>query len=220
MSLPIHTRAGLLPIVELITSCLLLPDRITALEGAAGQVDQRLEGLETTIAAMSQQVDLLMRGSAESAQQSQSVHSRLDTILDHQESLNASVSQNSVLSEQHFESHVLEPLTRRLFPVIDLIDTALKQSGPPAGGEPVAQTLSAAHDQLTELLAVYGVEAIDVPVGSPFVARFMHAGESRSAPNHQMVGTVASTIRRGFREGERVLRPPVVVVYGEPARAP
>ncbi len=67
--------------------------------------------------------------------------------------------------------------------------------------------------EIVGALARAGVQSIEVPAGTPFDAAMMRGVGSAPAPEPAAVGRVATTDRPGFRDGQRVIRLPDVVVY-------
>jgi len=116
--------------------------------------------------------------------------------------------QQTLLSQQHYDRHVVEPLTRRVFPLIDMLSDASKNND----GQHL-DILEAIQADLHELLAGYGVEPIFVSVGDIFDAKTMQP--VHFVPTHRVTKdkTVEFMVRPGFRREERVLRVAMVGLY-------
>ena len=85
---------------------------------------------------------------------------------------------------------------------------AAGESGAPAPwSEGVALVLQKGRDYLER----QDVQAVD-PVGQPFDPRFHEAILEMDAPDDVAPGTVMQVVHRGYRRGERALRPARVVV--------
>ena len=94
-------------------------------------------------------------------------------------------------------------LMEQLLPVLDAFDQALEHEGD-AGG------LDLIYKQLRTTLEAEGLE--DIPAqGVPFDPHVHDAVDSREDPNVQEIVT-QSVYRRGYRVGDQVLRPAMVVV--------
>lgn len=106
---------------------------------------------------------------------------------------------------QEITLRATESLLKDLLPVIDSLERAqehLKDQG-----------LGMALDYLYQVLAEYGVKAVDVRVGDEFDESLHEALEA--VPGAKQ-GTVAKVLAKGYRWTDgRVLRPAKVAVYGE-----
>ncbi len=137
----------------------------------------------------------------------------VEALYGKQDCLEQTSRQQTLLSEQHYQQHVIEPLVRRVFPLIDmLLETASGSNGEPF---PNAQTdlLEALRAELYELLAGYGIEPIRVTAGSQFEAKVMKPVRFVPTPRAKKDKKIESVVRPGFRRGERILRPVMVAVY-------
>jgi molecular chaperone GrpE (heat shock protein) len=129
---------------------------------------------------------------------------------------NASV-ENQILGDGHYEEHVILPMVRSLFPILDLVYDA-KVSWKEAG-EPVGEQFTAFADaiwtQLRQFLLQYEVEIVGHPPHARFDARFMRPVKVHGTNNRSLDGLVARCLQVGFRRGEdRLLRPETVSLYG------
>ena len=98
-------------------------------------------------------------------------------------------------------------LIEQLLPVLDAFDQALEHDGD-AGG------LELIHKQLKTTLESEGLEEIPAD-GVPFDPHVHDAVDSREDPNVQEIVT-QSVYRRGYRVGDQILRPAMVVVARPP----
>ena len=98
-----------------------------------------------------------------------------------------------------------------LLALLDDLERAYRAAGesgaPPAWSEGVALVLQKGRDYLER----QGVLAVD-PVGQPFDPRFHEAILEMEAAEDVAPGTVMQVVHRGYRRGERALRPARVVV--------
>jgi molecular chaperone GrpE len=95
-------------------------------------------------------------------------------------------------------------LIKRMLPVIDHLRLALEHG---EGGPGV----ELAFKELLDVLAVEGLEEIDVEIGEPFDPKVHHALSSQPDPSVE-TDTVAEVTRRGYRFKDHILRSPEVVV--------
>lgn len=98
-----------------------------------------------------------------------------------------------------------------LLALLDDLERAHRAAGesgaPPAWSEGVALVLQKGRDYLER----QGVLTVD-PVGQPFDPRFHEAILEMEAAEDVAPGTVMQVVHRGYRRGERALRPARVVV--------
>ncbi|HTL03993.1 MAG TPA: nucleotide exchange factor GrpE [Vicinamibacterales bacterium] len=95
-----------------------------------------------------------------------------------------------------------------ILPILDDFERALQVDAP--GSEPYRQGLEIIHRALLELLRKRGVTAIDA-VGTDFDPHVHQAVSYEDAPDKRD-GEVIAEFRRGFRLGDRLLRPAMVKV--------
>src|SRR3954470_13186849 len=107
-------------------------------------------------------------------------------------------------SSEHAAADVLQDL----LPIVDDFELALQRDAP--GSEPYRKGLEIIHRALLELLRKRGVTAIDA-VGSDFDPHVHQAVSYEDAPDKRD-GEVIAEFRRGFRLGDRLLRPAMVKV--------
>ncbi len=103
-------------------------------------------------------------------------------------------------------------LARPLLPVLDNLERALAHSDgvPEAWLEGMKLTMR----QFKDALKSSGVEPVE-PVGQPFDPRF-HEALTSVVTDSVPAGHVMEVVTRGYRLGDRVLRPAQVVVAQEP----
>jgi molecular chaperone GrpE len=95
-----------------------------------------------------------------------------------------------------------------ILPILDDFERALQVDAP--GSEPYRQGLEIIHRALLDLLRKRGVTAIDT-VGTDFDPHIHQAVSYEDAPDKRD-GEVIEEFRRGYRLGDRLLRPAMVKV--------
>jgi molecular chaperone GrpE len=95
-----------------------------------------------------------------------------------------------------------------LLPIVDDFERALKVDAP--GSEPYRQGLEIIHRALLEMLRKRGVITVD-SVGADFDPHVHQAVSYEEAPDKRD-GEVIAEFRRGYRLGDRLLRPAMVKV--------
>ena len=107
-------------------------------------------------------------------------------------------------TSEYAAANVLEDI----LPILDDFERALQVDAP--GSEPYRQGLEIIHRALLDLLKKRGVTVIDA-VGSDFDLHIHQAVAYEDAPDRRE-GEVIEEFRRGFRLGDRLLRPAMVKV--------
>jgi molecular chaperone GrpE len=105
--------------------------------------------------------------------------------------------------------HGIERLARPLLEVLDNLERALAQPAA-AGGDALRSGVELTAKQFAEALKSVGVEPVD-PLGQPFDPRWHEALGSVDSPGVE-ADSVAQVVTRGYRLGDRVLRPARVLV--------
>ena len=102
-----------------------------------------------------------------------------------------------------------ESFIQELLPVIDNLERALA-SGASSGSKQFHQGVEMTLQQLRRLLRQHGIETEEI-VGQPFDPRRHEAVSQRHYPA-QADHAILEVFQRGYRRGEKILRPAKVVV--------
>ena len=191
---------------QAIAQILAMPQTLEQIQQSQSEQSEQIAQLEETQSLQGQSLQSL-EGST------QKLTEAVKALYGKQECLERTSRQNTLLSEQHYQQHVIEPLVRRIFPLIDI----LSESGSGSNGNqfPNARSdiLAALAAELRELLAGYGVEPIQVADGSPFDAKIMKPVRFVTTFRSKDDKIVESMDRLGFRRDELILRPAAVCIY-------
>lgn len=107
----------------------------------------------------------------------------------------------------------VERLAGELLGIVDSLEMGLETAGKAsaesllAGKQATLRLLRAAFDK-------FGVELVD-PVGQPFDPQ-LHEAMSMQPSTTAIPGSVLAVLQKGYRLGDRLLRPARVIVAGEP----
>ena len=115
----------------------------------------------------------------------------ISSLCAQQECLEEASRRQKALSEEHYQSHVVEPLARHLLHIFDLV----------AGDSPLVTGI---RHELLELLATYGVE--ELPRSETFDRKTMQSIQTVATEDPMLHGSVAKVSQVGFRRGDRILR--------------
>ena len=133
---------------------------------------------------------------------------KIDTLIAKDACLEAASEQLKVLSEQHYDRCVMEPLVGQLAVVLDWAEQAherwlLSETIPQAEG---MEWLGGMVAQVFELLRIYGAEPIAAPPGTPFDPKTMIVADRTCGGEAGRQFVVESTVQIGFRRGNRIFR--------------
>ena len=147
--------------------------------------------------------------------QLQAVQTQAETFLSTNQLLEEASRQNHILSEQHYDDHVIGPMIRALFPVLDIVYDAVKSCE--SESEPTSSRFSsfvkAIWTQLQQFLLLHDVEIVCHPARTRFDARIMRPVKTHVTDSRDLDGLVVRCLQIGFRQGsERLLRPETVSV--------
>jgi molecular chaperone GrpE len=101
-------------------------------------------------------------------------------------------------------------LLKELLPIVDNLERALQAELGGSGVDAYRRGVELIHKQLTDLLGRHGVTPIDA-VGQDFDPRYHQAVIHEASDRHRN-GEVMAELRRGYKLGERLLRPAMVKV--------
>jgi molecular chaperone GrpE len=124
--------------------------------------------------------------------------------------------QKRELEDAKFETK--NKVLKEMLPVVDNLERAIEHAIAGAGGEknPIVEGVQLVLRQFTTAFERLEVNAIDA-MGQPFDPN-LHEAISQQESD-QPAGTVVQVLQRGYRAGERLLRPALVVVAKAKAQA-
>jgi molecular chaperone GrpE len=105
--------------------------------------------------------------------------------------------------------YLVKPLALDILNALDNFDRAI-ETARSGGAQAVAEGLMMVEKQFVDALAKHGVEAIPA-LGQPFDPNFHEAIMQRPDAHHPE-GTVVMELARGYKLGDRVIRPSKVAV--------
>ncbi len=110
---------------------------------------------------------------------------------------------------------LLEALMEELLPILDNFERALQAAEATRELEPLLEGVRITERQIKALLARYDIHPIEA-IGQPFDPNF-HEAIQRVETTDYEDGIVIDEVERGYRMGERVLRPSRVIVARRPS---
>lgn len=107
-----------------------------------------------------------------------------------------------------------ESLIRELLPVVDHFEIGLRTARDTGGSEPVLKGFQMVQDQLLSVLRKAGLTPVDAPTGV-FDPHQHEAVAQIPSPDHA-ADYIVSQSRRGWKLGEKLIRPVQVVISSGP----
>jgi molecular chaperone GrpE len=112
------------------------------------------------------------------------------------------------------ERRAREDLLKDLLPVFDNLERAAQHAGSASDVKSLSDGLSMVLRMFTDTLSRMGIERVRA-VGEPFDPALHEAVQQMETTEHAP-GTVAAEVQAGYRFGERLVRPAMVVVAKPP----
>ncbi len=113
---------------------------------------------------------------------------------------------------------LLESLMEDLLPILDNFERALQAAEATRELEPLVEGVRMTERQIKAVLARYDIHPI-IAIGQPFDPN-LHEAIQRVETTDYEDGVVVDEVERGYRMGERVLRPSRVIVAKRPETPP
>lgn len=120
--------------------------------------------------------------------------------------------QNEEMERQRMR--VLETLLEDLLPILDNFERALQAAEATRELDPLLEGVKMTDRQIKALLARFGIHPIEA-VGKPFDPNLHEAIQRVESEEHED-GIIIDEVERGYRMGERVIRPSKVIVAKRP----
>ena len=144
------------------------------------------------------------------------IDKQLQSLIVQNELLENISKENRILTQDHYQQCIIEPMVRSLFPIFDEVEEA-KQRFQEAGkmnGTAVYEVLDAILIHLLQLLSTYQVTQIKHNPNVKFDPKLMRPVKIISTEDRLLNSYVAGSLRTGFRwRQDKVLRPESVAVY-------
>jgi molecular chaperone GrpE (heat shock protein) len=183
------------------------------LERSNSRIAEKVLGELIPLASQVTQIEVRQK---QSAFHLDSIEKTLNDLSSHSKLLENASQTNLLLGKQHYEDHIIQPMARSLFAVIDLIEDAHKSRKNNHGqsGQDQAELIEAIKVQLEQFLQNYGVEVIRHRPNTQFNRQLMKPVSRVSTTDKRLDGLVAGSLQIGFRwNQQRLLRPESVSIY-------
>jgi molecular chaperone GrpE (heat shock protein) len=168
------------------------------------------------IVRLSNQISQVERKQQQSLHHFESIRQLLENTVSTNNLLEKAGEANQLLGQEHYNQHIIEPIVRSLFPVIDIIEDAYKswKDNHCQTGQGQAELIEAIRIQLEQFLQNYGIEVILHQPNTQFNRQLMKPVSRSSTTDKRLDGLVAKSLQIGFRwNQQRLLRPESVSIY-------
>ncbi len=118
---------------------------------------------------------------------------------------------------QDLERRAREDMLRDLLPVFDDLERAAQHAGSAKDVQSLAEGINIVMRQFSDTLGKLGIERLE-SVGQAFDPTLHEAIQQLETDAHPP-GSVAAEVRAGYRFGDRLIRPAMVVVAKPPAKS-
>lgn len=146
----------------------------------------------------------------------QHIEKQLDQQIAESRLLENASQENRLLSQEHYQDHIVQPMVRSLFPIVDFINDAKDRSTDPATDKKMDadELIEAISIQLQQFLAVYQIEPIRHKPKAKFDHRLMRPVKTVTTDNRQLDNRIAKSLQAGFWwRKETILRFESVALY-------
>ncbi len=174
------------------------------------------EEVSEQIVRLSNQISQVEKKQQQFLHHFESIRQLLENTVSANNLLENAGKANQLLGQEHYDQHIIEPMVRSLFPVIDIIEDAYKswKDNNCQTGQDQAELIEAVRVQLEQFLQNYGVEVIRHQPNTQFSRQLMKPVSRVSTTDKSLDGLVAKSLQIGFRwNQQRLLRPESVSIY-------
>jgi molecular chaperone GrpE (heat shock protein) len=142
---------------------------------------------------------------------------QIAAIEGHIHTLESALRENTTLTDEYYQEHVIDPMIATLFPVFDLIDDARSSWLESAFlvDNRVNELLNGIHTQLVQFIQIYGIEMVRHNPAVRFDPQIMRPAKIVEITSVELDFCIAKSLQAGFRtiKSNRLLRAESVVLY-------
>ncbi|AQQ70917.1 GrpE [Limihaloglobus sulfuriphilus] len=168
-------------------------------------VKNNLHTMSDNVVQLSNQLSQVDTKQQQSIYDAQGIRKELEDISSIGKLLESTVETTRILSKEHYDQSVIQPIVRSLFPVFDLVEDTRRHR---ADADCKADDfLDALWSQMLQFLSVYDVDIIRHQTDDKFDAKLMKPIEKIPTTNKELDKCVAQSLQVGFSMGsQRMLR--------------
>jgi len=184
-------------------------------ESMTGQ-QQMLEEMNANLVHFGTELSQLATKQKQTIYSQQNIQKQLETLISQNRLLENASKENRLLSQDHYQQCIIEPMARSLFAVFDDIENAKRRCRETGqmNSPPICDIFDGIFIHLRQFLSIYQVEPVKHRPNSKFDPKVMRPVKIIATENKDLDNCVAKSLQTGFRWREgRLLRPESVAVY-------
>lgn len=146
----------------------------------------------------------------------QATEKQLEALISQNRLLENASKESHLLSQDHYQQYIIEPMARSLFAVFDDIENAKRRCRETEhmDSPPVCDVLDAVFIYIRQFLSVYQIEPVKHRPNSKFDPKVMRPVKIVVTENKDLDNRIAKSLQMGFRwQEDRLLRPESVTVF-------
>ena len=164
------------------------------------------------IVHLSNQISQVDRKQEQSLHHFESIRQSFENMVSANNLLEKASEMSLILGRQHYDEHIIEPMVRSLFPVLDIIADSQKHHD--YSGSNATALIDSIHSQLSQFLANYNVEIVEHSSGDSFDPKSMKPISWETTDQPRLENSIARSLQIGFRLGQtRILRMETVTLF-------
>jgi len=170
-----------------------------------------LQNMPEQIMQLSHQVHKIETKQQQSVYNFESIQQQLENLASVNKLLENASKTNHLLGKQHYDEHIIQPIVRSLFPVLDLVEDAQKHW---SNSQQITELFNVVWSQMEQFMANYDVHIIKHDINDKFNLQTMKPVKWIPIEDSQLDGCVAESLQIGFQFGkERMLRLETVSLF-------
>jgi len=173
---------------------------------------ENMKDIPDNIIQLSNKIEEISRKQQESLNSLESIKQVVENTVSSNELLEKAGQTNLLLGKEHYENHIIEPMLRSLFPVVDIIEDSRNHNNLCHCNS--TKVLNSIYSQVLQFLSNYGIEIFSHSSGDKFDPRSMKPIKWEYSSDASLNKTVAKSLQPGFRfEQTRILRMETVSLF-------
>ena len=174
------------------------------------------EKLQTHNLQISSQLGQIETGQKQITYSLETLRNKVDDLCSLKNLLEQEGQSKRILTNQHYEEHVIQPIAKALAPITDMVEDARKTLRPSEdpSDDGCMDLVDAIYSQLKQFFTNFGVESISHKPNTRFNPKLMKPVKVVPTANIDLDGCVAESLLTGLMlNKERLLRPESVSLY-------
>jgi hypothetical protein len=173
-----------------------------------------LNKFDDRLAAVNSRLATIETGQQQIIYSLQHVEEQLEGLIAESKLLENASQEMRLLSKEHYQDHVIEPMARSLFGLFDFVEKARGTTARCSGNGEIQEFIEAVSVQLRQFLSSYQIEPILHKPGAKFDPGEMRPVKTVCTHDRRLADRVERSLQAGFRCGrERLLRAESIALY-------